>query len=143
MDSIFAHRVSCSLTPLHTRPAPKIPALQNAPQEPFATGFESSHFILPNPIPHAWGIGFGGRGWIRTIVVCDNGFTVRSLWPLGNPSIFTTINIIIKKRDLSTAKFKHPVSGLFWKRGGSCAAARTEIKQFCDILTAALNVLIV
>ena len=28
----------------------------------------------------------GGRGWIRTIVVCDNGFTVRSLWPLGNPS---------------------------------------------------------
>ncbi len=29
----------------------------------------------------------GGRGWIRTIVVCDNGFTVRSLWPLGNPSI--------------------------------------------------------
>ena len=30
---------------------------------------------------------FGGRGWIRTIVVCDNGFTVRSLWPLGNPSI--------------------------------------------------------
>lgn len=30
----------------------------------------------------------GGRGWIRTIVVCDNGFTVRSLWPLGNPSVF-------------------------------------------------------
>gem|GEM_PF-2576434 len=35
----------------------------------------------------ARGIGDGGRGWIRTIVVCDNGFTVRSLWPLGNPSV--------------------------------------------------------
>ena len=29
---------------------------------------------------------FGGWGWIRTIVGCANGFTVRSLWPLGNPS---------------------------------------------------------
>ena len=29
----------------------------------------------------------GGWGWIRTIEVCDDRFTVCSLWPLGNPSI--------------------------------------------------------
>ena len=29
----------------------------------------------------------GGRGWIRTIEVCDGRFTVCSLWPLGNLSI--------------------------------------------------------
>ena len=30
----------------------------------------------------------GGWGWIRTIEVSDDRFTVCSLWPLGNPSIF-------------------------------------------------------
>ena len=30
-----------------------------------------------------------GRGrWIRTIESSANGFTVRPLWPLGNPSVF-------------------------------------------------------
>ena len=29
----------------------------------------------------------GGWGWIRTIEVCDDRFTVCSLWPLGNSSI--------------------------------------------------------
>ena len=28
---------------------------------------------------------FGGRGWIRTIEVWDDGFTVRCIWPLCNP----------------------------------------------------------
>ncbi len=32
---------------------------------------------------------FGGRGWIRTIEVTDNRFTVCPLWPLGNSPIFT------------------------------------------------------
>ena len=36
----------------------------------------------PEPLPHI------GRGrWIRTIESSANGFTVRPLWPLGNPSI--------------------------------------------------------
>ena len=36
----------------------------------------------PEPLPHI------GRGrWIRTIESTANGFTVRPLWPLGNPSI--------------------------------------------------------
>ena len=30
---------------------------------------------------------FGGRGWIRTIEVGDNRFTVCPLWPLGNPPV--------------------------------------------------------
>ena len=30
----------------------------------------------------------GGGGWIRTIEVSDNRFTVCPLWPLGNSSIF-------------------------------------------------------
>ncbi len=44
------------------------------------------------PFPH---IKNGGRGWIRTIVVCDNGFTVRSLWPLGNPSIIISLELVM------------------------------------------------
>ena len=37
----------------------------------------------PEPLPLI------GRGrWIRTIVGSANGFTVRPLWPLGNPSVF-------------------------------------------------------
>ena len=40
----------------------------------------------PEPLPHA--IKLIGRGrWIRTIESSANGFTVRPLWPLGNPSI--------------------------------------------------------
>ena len=27
---------------------------------------------------------FGGQGWIRTIEVVDDGFTVRCIWPLCN-----------------------------------------------------------
>ncbi len=30
----------------------------------------------------------GGRGWIRTTEVADGRFTVCSLWPLGNPSVY-------------------------------------------------------
>ena len=37
----------------------------------------------PEPLPHII-----GRGrWIRTTESSANGFTVRPLWPLGNPSI--------------------------------------------------------
>ena len=32
---------------------------------------------------------FGGRGWIRTTEVVDGRFTVCSLWPLGNSSLFS------------------------------------------------------
>ena len=38
------------------------------------------------PLSHFRVIG-GGR-WIRTIESSANGFTVRPLWPLGNPSTF-------------------------------------------------------
>ena len=86
MDSFFAHRQICLLTPLRKSPESKNPARKTHRRCVFFSGFES--YLLPNPIlPTRGGIGFGGRGWIRTIVVCDNGFTVRSLWPLGNPSI--------------------------------------------------------
>ena len=36
----------------------------------------------PEPLPH----NVGGGEWIRTTVGLANGFTVRPLWPLGNPS---------------------------------------------------------
>ena len=45
----------------------------------------------PNPLPIGIKFGFlhcGGRGWIRTTEVVDGRFTVCSLWPLGNSSIF-------------------------------------------------------
>ena len=31
----------------------------------------------------------GGEGWIRTTEVTDNRFTVCSLWPLGNLSVWS------------------------------------------------------
>ena len=40
----------------------------------------------PEPLPHIHKIGRGR--WIRTIESSANGFTVRPLWPLGNPSIY-------------------------------------------------------
>ena len=41
----------------------------------------------PEPLPHI--LEKIGRGrWIRTIESSANGFTVRPLWPLGNPSKF-------------------------------------------------------
>ena len=40
----------------------------------------------PEPLPHIHKIGRGR--WIRTIESSANGFTVRPLWPLGNPSTF-------------------------------------------------------
>ena len=44
-----------------------------------------NHARLPiPPFPHF----DGGQGWIRTTEVCDGRFTVCSLWPLGNLSIY-------------------------------------------------------
>ncbi len=40
------------------------------------------------PLPHDLKYKIGGGGRIRTFEVFDNGFTVRPLWPLGNPSSF-------------------------------------------------------
>ncbi len=37
---------------------------------------------------------FGGRGWIRTTEVVDGRFTVCSLWPLGNSSLFDFIMLM-------------------------------------------------
>ena len=45
----------------------------------------------PNPLPIGIKFGFlhcGGRGWIRTTEVYDGRFTVCSLWPLGNSSVY-------------------------------------------------------
>ena len=45
----------------------------------------------PNPLPIGIKFGFlhcGGRGWIRTTEVDDGRFTVCSLWPLGNSSLY-------------------------------------------------------
>ena len=40
----------------------------------------------PEPLPHI------GRGrWIRTTESSANGFTVRPLWPLGNPSTYACL----------------------------------------------------
>ena len=39
----------------------------------------------PEPLPHILEK-IGRRRWIRTIESSANGFTVRPLWPLGNPS---------------------------------------------------------
>ncbi len=40
------------------------------------------------PLSHFRILKTGGGRWIRTIESSANGFTVRPLWPLGNPSIF-------------------------------------------------------
>ena len=49
----------------------------------------------PEPLPHTLCvlhvIKLIGRGrWIRTTESSANGFTVRPLWPLGNPSIIVS-----------------------------------------------------
>ena len=42
------------------------------------------------PIRHRCGlVKCGGEGWIRTTEVTDNRFTVCSLWPLGNLSVWS------------------------------------------------------
>ncbi len=48
-----------------------------------------AHLVPPNKkdLPQQVFL-FGGRGWIRTIEVRDNRFTVCPLWPLGNSPIF-------------------------------------------------------
>ena len=47
-------------------------------------------------------IELNGRGrWIRTIESSANGFTVRPLWPLGNPSIFKMMELA-KRIELPT-----------------------------------------
>ena len=44
----------------------------------------------PEPLPHI--LEKIGRGrWIRTIESSANGFTVRPLWPLGNPSMYACL----------------------------------------------------
>ena len=44
----------------------------------------------PEPLPHI--LEKIGRGrWIRTIESSANGFTVRPLWPLGNPSTYACL----------------------------------------------------
>ena len=60
----------------------------------------------------------GGRRWIRTIESSANGFTVRPLWPLGNPSTslcvghYNTIPYIIQHHFLSF----FPVLYWSWRR---------------------------
>ena len=39
---------------------------------------------------------YGGRGWIRTIEDEVDGFTVRCIWPLCNPSI-TALNVLVPR----------------------------------------------
>ena len=49
----------------------------------------SSHNAPHHQKGHRSGVLFGGgRGWIRTTEVADGRFTVCSLWPLGNPSVY-------------------------------------------------------
>ena len=40
----------------------------------------------PEPLPHTYYKIIGRGWWIRTTESSANGFTVRPLWPLGNPS---------------------------------------------------------
>ena len=44
---------------------------------------------MPLSLRHSAYFPFGGQGWIRTIEDEVDGFTVRCIWPLCNPSIYT------------------------------------------------------
>ena len=72
MDSSACGRPGAALTVHRT-------VIHSRPSNPFLSNAKKEDELCSSSF-------FGGRGWIRTIVVCDNGFTVRSLWPLGNPS---------------------------------------------------------
>ena len=62
-----------------------IRALERKTRFELATLALARRCSTPEPLPH-----FIGRGrWIRTIESSANGFTVRPLWPLGNPSTFS------------------------------------------------------
>ena len=80
MDSSACGRPGAALTVHRT-------VIHSRPSNPFLSNAKKEDELCSSSF-------FGGRGWIRTIVVCDNGFTVRSLWPLGNPSVFN-LNIDI------------------------------------------------
>ncbi len=45
-----------------------------------------------------FGFHFGGRRWIRTIEATCNRFTVCPLWPLGNPPIFSSPLVRMRKK---------------------------------------------
>ena len=89
--------------------SPYGPQAKNSPQDCFLNAlFESETLLrkLSLPLPHLWMfykikntdqsrcicIINGGSGWIRTIEVTDNRFTVCPLWPLGNSPIFNFKN---------------------------------------------------
>jgi hypothetical protein len=43
---------------------------------------------------------FGGSGWIRTIEVVDNRFTVCPLWPLGNTPTILSLALLDSDKTL-------------------------------------------
>ena len=63
------------------------------------------------PLSH-FRIIIGRGGWIRTIESSANGFTVRPLWPLGNPSKFVYIVI----RQLGHRKTGNYYYGFFTRK---------------------------
>ena len=94
-------------------------------------------------IPTAFAIGmFGGGGWIRTIEVVDNRFTVCPLWPLGNSSICNfgaggrtrTPDLLITNQLLYqlsyTSTSARPQQGLFYQKGDALSRVSLAIFSF-------------
>ena len=79
----------------------------------------------------------GGRGWIRTIEVCDGRFTVCSLWPLGNPAVIKlpryfgagdrnrTCNLLITNQLLCQLSYTSIPIGMSKEKNGDAEGART------------------
>ena len=74
----------CSTTELHPQGDSK--KLERKTRFELATLALARRCSTPEPLPH---IKFGRGRWIRTIESLANGFTVRPLWPLGNPSKYS------------------------------------------------------
>ena len=82
----------------------------------------SAYRLSPHKKPQSFDWGFGGERWIRTIEVCDNRFTVCSLWPLGNLSTYgagdgtRTRNLLITNQLLCQLSYTSSSGASEWNR---------------------------
>ena len=77
------------------------------------------------------GLETGGRGWIRTTVFCDAGFTVRCLQPLGHSSLIGALPQIRTGNPLVLSQMPLPI-GL----EGLYMAGKTGLEPVTGRLTA-------
>ena len=94
------------------------------------TGFEPATLALARrcsttePLLHN-----GGGGRIRTFEVTDSGFTVRPLWPLGNPTRYGANNGTRTRNLLITSQLLYQLSyvGIFYFNNVSEALSNIKL----------------